>query len=93
MSKLCDHAKICLGLKGIQHLDDILMPQPAQDLDLLPQVPDVLLALPMLHDEFHGCDLACELPAPLVYLHVGNWMISTYASFRVLHTDVLMFRG
>ena len=92
MSELRDHTEICLGLKGVQHLDDVLMPQPAQDFDLLPQVPDVLLALPMLHDEFHGCNLTCELPASLVYLRVRYWMISTHASFRVRLTGVLTFR-
>jgi hypothetical protein len=42
LAHTCDHTEVCLGLKGVKHLDDVLMPQLPQDLDLLPQVPDVL---------------------------------------------------
>lgn len=33
--RTCDHAEVCLGLKGVQHLDDVLVAQLAQDLNLL----------------------------------------------------------
>lgn len=63
-----DHAEVCLGLKSVQHLDNVLMPQLPQDLNLLPQVLDVLLAFAVLHDKLHGCDLACALPPAFVDL-------------------------
>ena len=68
MAKLCDHTKVCLCLECVQHLNDILMPKVAQNLDLLPQVLDILLAFAMLHDELHGRDLSCELSTPFVHL-------------------------
>lgn len=73
MTKLCDDTEVSFGLKGVQHLNDVLMPQPSQDLDLLPQISDVLLALAMLHDELHGCDLTCKFAPALVHLHVSHW--------------------
>lgn len=68
MAKLCDHTKVGFCLECVQHLNDILMPQVAQNLYLLSQVPDVLLAFAMLHDELHGGDLPSELSAPFVHL-------------------------
>jgi hypothetical protein len=41
-SHTCDHAEVRLGLKRVQHLDDVFMPELPQDFNLLPQVPDVL---------------------------------------------------
>jgi hypothetical protein len=49
-------------------LDDVFVPQVPQDLDLLAQVLDVLLAFAVLHDEFHGCDLASAFATTLVDL-------------------------
>jgi hypothetical protein len=37
-----DYTEVCLGLKRIEHLYDVLMPQLPQDFNLLPQVPYVL---------------------------------------------------
>ena len=81
MPKLRDYAEVRLGLKGVQHQDDVLMAQVAQYLNLLAQVADIFLALAVLHDELHGCDLACVLAAPLVDLHSMSawkaWKLST----------------
>jgi len=60
-------------LKGVQHLDDVLVPEVPQDLDLLPQVADVLLALALLHDELHGRDLAGAAAAAFVDLRGAGW--------------------
>lgn len=68
MAKLCDHTKVGFGLECVQHLNNILMPQVAQNLYLLSQIPDVFLAFAMLHDELHGGDLPSELSAPFVHL-------------------------
>lgn len=68
MAKLCNYTEISFCLKCIQHLYNVLMPQVSQDLNLLSQISDVLLAFAMLHDEFHGSDLPCELSAPFVHL-------------------------
>lgn len=67
-SLTCHNTELCLGFKSIQHLNDVLMPQLAQDLNLLSQVFDVLLALPLLHDELHSCDLTRAFPSTLVNL-------------------------
>jgi hypothetical protein len=37
-----DYTEVCLGLKRIKHLNDVLMPQLPQDFNFLPQVPYVL---------------------------------------------------
>ena len=38
----CDDTEVRLGLKCVQHLDNVFMAQLPQDLNLLPQVFDVL---------------------------------------------------
>lgn len=68
MAKLCDHAEVSFGLKCIQHLNYVLMPQVSQNLYLLSQVSDIFFAFTMLHDEFHGSDLPCKLSAPFIHL-------------------------
>ena len=66
--KLRHDAEIGLGLKPVQHLDYVLVPQVAQDLNLLTQVAHILLAFPVLANELHRCYLAGELAPPLIYL-------------------------
>ena len=68
MTKLCDHTEVGLGLKSIQHLYYVLMPQIPQNLYFLPQISDVLLAFAMLHDELHGSDLTSEFSTAFIYL-------------------------
>ena len=68
LGKLSDHAEVGWRFKIIQHADDVLMAQRAEDLNLLPQALDVLLRLAVLHDELHGNHLPCEPPPPLVHL-------------------------
>ncbi len=68
LSKLCDDTKLLIRLKGVKHLDDILMPEASQNLNLLSQADYVLLALAMLEDEFHGHCLACSLPPAFIDL-------------------------
>jgi len=70
LSKLCDDTKLLIRLKGVKHLDDIVMPEASQNLNLLSQADYVLLALAMLEDEFHGHCLACSLPPALIDLIV-----------------------
>ena len=68
MCKLCDHTEICLCLKGIKHLDDILVLEVPENLYFLPEILDVFLTFAVLHNEFHGCDLSGELASTFVYL-------------------------
>ena len=68
MCKLCDYTEICLCLKGIKHLYNVLMLEIPENLYLLPEILDVLLAFAVLHDEFHGCNLSGELASALIYL-------------------------
>ena len=58
--------ELAFGLKGVQHLDDVLVPQGTKDLDLLPERADVLLRLAMLYDELEGHDLTCVLASSFV---------------------------
>lgn len=64
----CDHTEVRLGLKGVEHLDDVFVLELPQDLDLLAQVPDVLFRLAVLDNELHGRDLAGASPPALVHL-------------------------
>ena len=68
MTKLCHHTEISFGLECIKHLYDVFMPQIPQDLNLLPQVPDVFFAFAMLHYELHGSDLTGKLSATFIHL-------------------------
>ena len=42
LGKLGDDAKLRFRLESVGHLDDVLVLQPAEDLNLLPEAPDVL---------------------------------------------------
>ena len=68
LGKLCDDAKFLVGLEGVQHLDNILMAQPTEDLNLLPQAHYVFLALAMLQDELHGHSLARPCSSTFIHL-------------------------
>ena len=67
LRELGDDAKLSLGLERIHHADDVVVLQPAENLDLLAQGLDVLLRLAVLRDELHGGDLARELATRLVH--------------------------
>lgn len=69
LSKFSDNDKICLCLKGVQHPDDIFMPQSPQDLNLLPQRFDVFVRLTMFQNEFQSDNLSCILSSAFVDLH------------------------
>ena len=64
----CHDAEIRLCFKRVEHLDDVFVPEALENLYLLPEALNVLLALAMLHDELHGRDLARLLPPALVDL-------------------------
>lgn len=80
MCKLSDNTEVSLCLKSVQHQDDVLMPQISQDLNLLPQVSDILFTFAMFHNELHGSNLPSELSAPLVDLHRTMQSIRLYLS-------------
>jgi len=80
MRKFGDNTEVGLRLKSVQHQDDVLMPQIPQDLNLLPQVSDVLLAFAMFHDELHGSNLPSKLSAPLIDLHKTMQSVRLYMS-------------
>ena len=68
MRELRDDDELGLRLEGVEHLDDVLVPQVPEDLDLLPQVLNILLRLPLLHDELERDDLPRVLSPALVHL-------------------------
>lgn len=68
MSKFCDNAKVCLGLKGIQHLDDVFMLKISEDLYFLSKVSNVLFTFAMFHNKLHCSYLSCKFPPSLVHL-------------------------
>lgn len=63
-----DDDKVRARLERVEHLDDVLVPQVPQDLDLLPQVAQVALALASLGDELERDDAPCRAAAALVHL-------------------------
>lgn len=67
-----DDDKVGAGLEGVEHLDDVLVPQAAQDLDLLPQVAQVALALARLANELKRDHAARGAAAALVHLSVSR---------------------
>jgi hypothetical protein len=80
LRKLRHNTKVRLGLKSVEHLDDVLVTQLAKDFYFLTQVLDVLLALAMLHDKFHSRDLPSELPsAPIDLQHVSSYAMQNLA--------------
>lgn len=68
MVHTCYHAEVSLCFECIKHLDYVLMSETSQNVDFLAEVLDVLLGLAMLHDELHGCDLACAFTTTFVDL-------------------------
>ena len=72
LRKLGDDAELGFGLERVHHGDDVVVPEPSQDLDLLSQRFDVLVRLAVLRDELHGDDLAGVLSPRLVHLAEGT---------------------
>ncbi len=92
VGKFCDDTEISLCLKCVQHLDNVLMPKISQDLYLLPQVLDVLLAFAMFHDELHGSDLSSRLSAPLVNLQLSTASTRPWSCFSASTLEVIIVR-
>ena len=68
LGKFCDDAEFLISLEGVQHLDDVLVPEAPQDLDFLSQADNVFLALAMLQDELHSHCLPCPFPSAFINL-------------------------
>lgn len=62
--RTCNDAKVCLGLERVEHLDDVFMAQGTQNLNLLAQVLDVLLALAVLRTTEAGALAEAENSQP-----------------------------
>ena len=86
LSKLGDHAEFVVGFKGVEHLNDVLVLEVAQNLDLLPQAANVLGGLAVFDNELHRRDLSCRLAPPLVNLRSRSHVDSRHAVHGLGHT-------